>query len=171
MAVLAALVEAAPAGLGRTAVMKLAYFLQIVRGVPLGYRFSLYTYGPYDKEVLADLAMAEAEKRVTSTLVTYPGGSQGYEIRAGGRAAADRALAEPHRAAIDWAIAEFARRSAADLEMASTIVFADRSRNGEATSLETLVRQVHEIKPHLDAARIGAEAQRLKHAGLLQSAA
>src|SRR6266849_2595366 len=100
MSILAALAEGAPSGLGRTAVMKLAYFLQALRSVPLSYRFSLYTYGPYDKEVLADLAMAEAEKRVTSTLVTYPSGSQGYEIKAGSRAAVDRELAETYREAI-----------------------------------------------------------------------
>jgi uncharacterized protein len=35
---------------GRTAVQKLMYFLQAL-GVPVGYRFSIYHYGPYSDEI------------------------------------------------------------------------------------------------------------------------
>src|SRR5438876_1215018 len=41
-----AAVQQAGGCLGRTALQKLAYFLQ-VRGVPLRYRFDLHYYGPY----------------------------------------------------------------------------------------------------------------------------
>ena len=44
-AVLTALVTRAPKSPGRTALMKFAYLLQMVRGVPLGYRFRLRNYG------------------------------------------------------------------------------------------------------------------------------
>jgi hypothetical protein len=46
--------------IGRTALMKYCYFLQALRGVPLGYNFSLYSYGPFDAAVLSDLGDAEA---------------------------------------------------------------------------------------------------------------
>ena len=49
---------------GKTAFMKMAYLLQELYEVPLGYRFSLYTYGPYSAEVLADLEYAKLRKRV-----------------------------------------------------------------------------------------------------------
>lgn len=70
--------------IGRTALVKYMYFLQTLRGVPLGYRFSLYSYGPFDSEVLADLASAETLSAVQSDPVFYSGG-YGYEIRPGAR--------------------------------------------------------------------------------------
>src|ERR1017187_3237312 len=66
--------------LGRTAVMKLFYFLQVLKGVPLGYRFTLYSYGPFDSDVLADLGSAEALGAVKSELERYSGGYW-YKIR------------------------------------------------------------------------------------------
>ena len=40
--------------IGRTALMKYMYFLQTLRGVQLGYNFSMYSYGPFDADVLSD---------------------------------------------------------------------------------------------------------------------
>ena len=45
---------------GKTAVMKYLFILQEVFKVPLGYEFSLYTYGPYCSDVLSDLDYTEA---------------------------------------------------------------------------------------------------------------
>ena len=53
-AVLARRLEGRSPQFGKTVLMKFAYLLQEIYGIPLGYRFSLYTYGPYSKEVLAD---------------------------------------------------------------------------------------------------------------------
>src|ERR1700723_3361381 len=66
--------------LGKTAVMKLLHLLQDGLGVPLGYRFTLYNYGPYDSEVMSDIEYAESLKRVT---VNYEGPDHGYRIMAG----------------------------------------------------------------------------------------
>ena len=78
LAVIAKLATLAPAGyLGRTALMKFCYLLQTVRQVPLGYRFTLYSYGPFDSDVLSDLG----------TAVQYLGG-YGYRIRKSDRAEA-----------------------------------------------------------------------------------
>jgi len=40
--------------LGRTAVQKIMYFLRVL-GVPMGYNFELYHYGPFCAEILTDL--------------------------------------------------------------------------------------------------------------------
>ena len=75
LAVIAELVSRAPAGhVGRTAIMKFCYLLQVVRGVPLGYHFTLYSYGPFDSGVLSDLSTAETLKAVESSVVYYGGG-------------------------------------------------------------------------------------------------
>ena len=67
LATIAYLCTRAPGeGIGRTAVMKLCYFLQTLKGVPLGYRFTLYSYGPFDSDVLSDLGTAESRKAVSS---------------------------------------------------------------------------------------------------------
>src|SRR3989338_2835044 len=77
---IAYLAEKSPAQrIGRTALMKYCYFLQGLRGAPLGYYFSLYSYGPFDSAVLSDLGEAEALGAVTEASVLYPGG-YGYQI-------------------------------------------------------------------------------------------
>src|SRR5690242_7276252 len=65
------------ARLGRTAFMKLLFFLQESRGVPLGYQFSLYSYGPFDSDVLADISSAERLGVLKSTVISYHSG-MGY---------------------------------------------------------------------------------------------
>ncbi len=81
------------AGLGRTALMKYCYFLQVLRGVPLGYRFSLYSYGPFDSDVLSDLDSTESIGGVTSFVEYFPSG-YGYRIVPGERSKAVKCLGE-----------------------------------------------------------------------------
>src|SRR4051794_4401129 len=81
VAVLTRLVNNAPSkSLGRTALMKLTYFLTSVRDVPLGYHFSLYSYGPFDSTVLQDLDLASTMGALRSRPVAYPTGV-GYSIQ------------------------------------------------------------------------------------------
>src|ERR1041384_2648386 len=78
-AVIAYLAEHSPAKwIGRTALMKYCYFLQVLRDVPLGYNFTLYSYGPFDSTVLSDLGNAEALGIIEETpmLTGY-----GYKIK------------------------------------------------------------------------------------------
>src|ERR1700737_3830914 len=130
LGLLPALAEQAAAGhIGRTALMKYMYFLQVLRGVPLGYNFSLYSYGPFDSDVLADLSSAEALNIVHVTPVEFSGG-YGYRIQPGARSeAAKRSVSqflEKHRGDIDWLFASFGSLNSAELELASTIVYVDR---------------------------------------------
>src|SRR5882724_260152 len=124
LAVITDLCLRAPAGaLGRTALMKLCYFLQTLKGVPLGYHFTLYSYGPFDSEVLSDLGTAESLRAVTSDIVYYQGG-YGYKIQKGERA--DTLIGnnvnflDKYRGSMDWVMAEFGKHSSADLELEST---------------------------------------------------
>jgi uncharacterized protein len=166
------LVERAPSKLGRTAVMKLAYFLQTLQRVPLGYDFRLYTYGPFDDDVLGDLGQAESMRAVKSALVQYPGG-YGYEFSAGRKSEEVKAFAGPdlakYRDAITWVLGEFGGKSAAELELLSTIVYADReaSREGRSLSLAELSHQVRQIKPRFSEEHIMEEANSLVEKGLL----
>ena len=132
---------------GRTKLVKCTYFLQALYQVPLGYNFSLYSYGPYDSTVLDDLDYAKALGCVEVKTIHYPGG-YGYEIS---RAAQDieddrNDFVHTHFNSINWVIKEFGSCSPSEMELLATIVYADRECPQQ--SIDTLVKQVRQVKPH-----------------------
>jgi uncharacterized protein len=176
LAVICDLIRRSDHGIGRTAVMKFLYLLKEVRGVPLGYRFTLYTYGPFDSSVLDDLGYAESLGAVKSTLIHYPGG-YGYEFVTGPEVESVRARAEDflveYEDDIVWVVQAFGTRTAADLEMISTIVYVDRGarRRGRRITLDELCNKTVEVKPHLDPGVVRREAERLRAEGYLVATA
>ncbi|MFI5421490.1 MAG: hypothetical protein ACHQ1H_11035, partial [Nitrososphaerales archaeon] len=148
------LTERAPAGqIGRTALMKYMYFLQTLRGVPLRYSFTMYSYGPFDSEVLADLSSAEAMSIVKSSPVEFSGG-YGYQIRPGTSAEFAKKSAfqflNKHEKDITWLFATFGALNSSELELASTIVYVDREffERNEKCSVESATNRVSDLKPH-----------------------
>jgi uncharacterized protein YwgA len=173
LAALVALIEASPTKtLGRTSIVKLPYLLQELQGIDLGYSFRMYTYGPYDAEVLNDISSAESLAAVSVKTVVYPRG-YGYEIRveAGAEAIKARALSwlQTHHESIAAVASEFGGQSAAELELVSTIVYLDReARQGEETQTpDTLARKVLAIKPHFSQATILSRIAGLRAKGYL----
>jgi uncharacterized protein len=152
LGVISELVKQAPGRLGRTAIMKLAYFLQTVKQVPLGYNFRMYAYGPYHGDVLTHLSHAEAMHAIKSKVVPNPSG-YGYEFEPGPRLDEVKRLIKAgltaHEGAVNWVISEFSHMTASDLELVSTIVYADREagQRGEAQNIDALCHQVSQIKP------------------------
>lgn len=177
MALISVLAEHSPENrLGRTQVMKFLYFLQVLRDVPLGYRFTLYSYGPFDSDVLADLANAEALKVVDSRVIQFSGG-YGYEIRPGRNAEwlqsrAARFL-ERYEPDVAWVMAKFGKLNSGQLELVSTIIYVDQEAagDGEELSLDEIAEIVEEIKPHFSHDEIMKFAAWLDDDGLLQAAA
>lgn len=170
-ALIAYLAEHSPGKwIGRTALMKYCYFLQVLRDVPLGYNFSLYSYGPFDSTVLSDLGDAEALGTIEETpLLT----GYGYEIKS---AVSDDDLnelagsfLEEHKTDIDWVIQQFGTQSASDLELDSTIIYIDReaSEAGQHMSEDHLVQQVRDVKPHFIESKIRRHVQALQGKQLL----
>ena len=173
--VLGYLAQIAPTGgVGRTALMKFCYFLQELRGAQLGYSFSLYSYGPFDSSVLSDLGEGEALGVLREEVIPYPSG-YGYRISCvldtaqlveiGGE------LLERYRGDIDWVVGEFGTYSAANLELASTLVYADREALAaeEEISMAELSRRVHEVKPRFMNDYILRQAESLKRRSLLSA--
>ena len=174
--VLTDLVEQSRTKLGRTALMKLAYFLQTIKGVPLGYNFRVYTYGPFDEDVLNDIGQAEMMQAITSTMIPFNNASgYGYEFSSGpaanqvGTLVAERI--KPYRNEIDWVIEKFGSRIASDLELLSTIVYAARDRLDRTfpISFDELSKQVRDIKPRFSAEFVKESIQLLAEMGLLTS--
>src|SRR5580704_11475440 len=148
------LAERAPSGhIGRTALMKYMYFLQVVRGVPLGYNFSMYSYGPFDSDVLSDLGSGETLNIVDVTPVEFAGG-YGYRIKPGVRAESAKRSAGKflvdHAKDIDWLFSVFGSLNSAQLELTSTIVYVDRefAERKQQGSISDIAARVNEIKPH-----------------------
>jgi uncharacterized protein YwgA len=137
------------ARLGRTALMKILFFLQESRGVPLNYQFSLYSYGPFDSDVLSDISSAERLNVLKSTTIYYPSGI-GYEYSRGTGADSIEDLAEEfveaHQGDINWALEHFSRKTAAELELLSTILYIAKYQNPR--TVDKLIEQVELAKPH-----------------------
>lgn len=174
LALIPLLAERAPAGhIGRTALMKYMYFLQTVRGVPLGYNFSMYSYGPFDPDVLSDLSSAETLNIVETTSIEFAGG-YGYRIKPGLKAEnakryASRFLGE-HERDINWLFEIFRSLNSAELEVTSTIVYVDREfAKRRHASVPEIAARVNEIKPHFSRECVQGFVERLLDAEVLKS--
>lgn len=160
--------------IGRTALMKYLYFLQTLRDVPLGYRFTLYSYGPFDSEVLSDLTSAETLGLVESQTVMYPGGF-GYQIRPGDKISWIKkrasAFLKEHKPDIKWVSKMFGSMNASELELVSTIIYINReiTRKGKRCTMEQLANSVFEVKPHFPKNRILSLAEDLSSKHLIKA--
>ena len=145
-AILARFVTRAPGQkLGRTQLMKLFYFLQELKGVELGYDFRLFTYGPFDSEVLSDLATATGVNTVSEKTVVYPRG-YGFAITPGSHASRlsqELETTSPELTAqVDEVVRE-PRHAGPPIELRSTILFVDRelSQEGSAATDRALLER------------------------------
>jgi uncharacterized protein YwgA len=142
--------------------MKLMFFLQESMGVPLNYQFSLYSYGPFDSEVLADISTAERLNVLKSSIAYYPSGT-GYLYEPGPQSDGVDELAgdfiNEHRADIEWALANFSGKTAGELELLSTILFVAKYQNPKTAS--KLIDQVELVKPHFSQEQIQKAFQEL----------
>lgn len=141
--------------LGRTAIMKMLFFLQEFSGVVLDYQFSLYSYGPFDSEVLADIATVERIGAVKSTPVFYHSGNGFQYSRAAGaerlEALADEFL-QQYSDKISWCLQSFGTKSASELELLSTLFFVAKFHKPK--DVDQLIEQVKLIKPHFSKEQI-----------------
>jgi len=154
--------------------MKYMYFLQTIRGVPLGYSFSMYSYGPFDSDVLADLSSAEMMNIVDVAPVEFAGG-YGYSITAGPKAdlakrSASQFLME-HGKDLDWLLSVFGRLNSAELELTSTIVYVDRefARMKQHVSISDVAERVNEVKPRFTRELVRGFVEDLLRQGVLMS--
>jgi uncharacterized protein len=153
--------------LGRTQVMKLCYFLQVMKDIDLGYDFRLFTYGPYDIEVLNDLASCHGQGFVEEVPISYSSGKRGYVIsltEEGKQLLPKFQANQPDLVRmVDDIVTEFGGSGASELELLSTIIYVDRefSENQKSATVQEIVNLVHSIKPHFDASSIEARVQKM----------
>ena len=162
--------EGLQGNLGRTSLMKLCYFLQSVRGVPPGYDFSLYSYGPFDSDVLSDLQLAENVNVLQAEIEYYPGGYK-YNITPSEKSEKAKELAKDflskYKRDIEWVTQLFGNMSAGDLELLSTTLFV--YNQSKPRHVGDLVERVNSIKPHFSPEQIASRIDWLRSQGLLET--
>ena len=124
-------------GMGKTAVMKTIFMLQQVKHMDLGCEFSIYTYGPYNADVMEDI-----DELVSDGLLTSSATDSGEEAVSNLKDQDAAALKE---------ILDFVRgKNAKELGLYSTIIYIEDwyLKNKKANSVSAIVKKVHEIKPH-----------------------
>jgi hypothetical protein len=70
---------------------------------------------------------------------------------------------------VRWALEEFGQKSASDLELITTIIYADReaARQHQRFAFQELVRKVREVKPRFTEDYIAQHSKELAKKGLL----
>ena len=154
---------------GKTVFMKLAYLLQELYEVPLGYRFSLYTYGPYSAEVLADLEYAKLRNQVE---VEYLGEQGGFCITPSEKAigsAKQEGPIDDYGNKLNELVEYFGKFNARDLELRTTSIFLwKRIRPTNQGDVGSLVEAVRHLKPHFDKNTIKSAVDKLLEDKVLQ---
>jgi len=175
LALLPVLIERSSAGcIGRTALMKYMYFLQTLRSLPLGYSFSMYSYGPFDSAVLSDLTSAEVLGIVETSPVQFSGG-YGYRIKTGAQAASAKKNAASflakHENDIEWLFSTFGPLNSAELELTSTIVYVDQefADSHEQLSMSQMATRLQEIKPHFGREKVDGFVETLLERNILKA--
>ena len=156
---------------GKTVLVKLMYLLQEVHRLPLGYRFSFYTYGPYSPQVVADLDLVN---RLGGVNVKFmPGEPGGFEISPGAHIndvqSSGQIYLEKYANEVDSLVSLFGQFRARDLELRSTIVYLwkEMGLTGNGTKAE-LLNVVRQLKPQFSEGEIDEAVSELLTNGVIE---
>jgi len=149
---------------GKKAVQKVVYLLQELGRVPVGFRFTFYTYGVFSSELANTLGVVEGLEGIK---VDYDENQNTYRIAPGVKAGKLEKRGEDFLIRYKDAIAEivsFAKpRTAKRLELISTIVFVKKNEDLDNNfDDEKLIQRVRELKPQFDDQEIMAGISALR---------
>lgn len=134
---------------GHTHMQKATYFLQTLLGVPTGFEFILYMYGPYSFDLSEELAGFRADY-----LIEFDHRSPGYgpglvptRTSESLRSGYSRTLAAS-APQIAFIAETFGSRGVSDLEKLATALYVTR-QTGTPTDADSRARRLVELKPHI----------------------
>jgi uncharacterized protein YwgA len=136
---------------GETHVQKSTYFLQALTGVPLGFDFSLYKYGPYAFDLSDTLSSLRADHLI-ELQVRKPGyGGSIVETPYGDklRSRFPRTV-QTHRSAVEIVAERVGTKDVASLERVATALLVS-SQDGWQSEQRLRAQALCEIKPHVTA--------------------
>ncbi|MCC7494457.1 MAG: hypothetical protein IT204_19020 [Fimbriimonadaceae bacterium] len=154
---------------GRTAIQKLVYFARRA-GVPMGYRFELYHYGPYCDELTRDVKYL-----LTDGVIADRSGADRYSDYAPG--AKLNELLDQHRAHLDanrdivrGVVQALVPLSPVRLELLATLDYLYRweKAKGATPDKAAVAQRLQEVKPgRFAAADVDRTYDQMSQAGLL----
>jgi len=156
---------------GKTALQKMIYLLQELYKIDCGYNFDLYTYGPFNAQLLDDLDSTEHLGGVKVNRIDTSYG--GYEIIPGDKAdyilkKGEKFINTSHTSdKISQLITDFGNFKAADLELRSTLIYVDHDlkryySQPTQPELDEIIKVVKDIKPKFSLEKIQEVGQELK---------
>ncbi|MDR0863263.1 MAG: hypothetical protein LBN30_10955 [Oscillospiraceae bacterium] len=158
--VIAEVVRAFPE-IGKTGIMKCVYFLQNVYDIDLGYRFSMYTYGPFDSDVMGAINAAVDDEYIESKTFHYPNGT-GYQFSPLPKSV-ESEIASVCSVPLEELKKNFGKYDAKQWELAATIVYLSQlNEDGD----DALVEMVHKLKPHFSLDNINNEYRHIQRLGM-----
>lgn len=131
---------------GETHVQKCAYFLQEGLGVPLGFKFILYKYGPFSFDLRE--ALGELWGDYVVEMKTVPGYGPSIGLTESGRSLRDRLRkhADPYQREIGFVASRLSKRGVMELERLATALLVRGEREG---TIQDRARRLVELKPHV----------------------
>ncbi len=158
---------------GKTALQKIVYLLTDLFGIPTGYEFEFYNYGPFSSQLHQDLDLVAHIGGVV--VEDYSAEFAGYVISPGERAdaliekGADFIRSSEVDKALSRVVDEFGGFSASELELRATILFVDRdlaARRKTATR-DTIIDIVEKLKPRFERYDIESALEEMASFGYL----
>lgn len=135
--------------LGKKALQKLMHLSSELRNVPVGYRFRLYTYGPFSRELAGDIDLLDSMGLIS---VQFDPSRNGYEIKPEDKAqellSKSEVFLKSVKESLDFIIEKFGGRLAKDLELSSMIAFILRNKLADVNDDQAVINKFLEIKPH-----------------------
>lgn len=157
------------AGIGKTKLQKISYFLQEAVEVPLKYRFRMHYFGPYSDDLDNALSLSRALGYVK--IAPDPDGF-GYHITPGevteDRWFQDYDMAEDTGAdvkTVEQVIDILGKLKVHELELYASIHFIGKSKSG--ISKENTLATVRKVKPGFSAKQVEQAYQKLQEAKLI----
>jgi uncharacterized protein YwgA len=162
---------------GKTALQKMVFLLEEAFGLSVGYDFTLYSYGPFDSQLLGDLDQVEHFGCVS--VVSAGHDTPGYLIRPTDKVGALEKKAEAFlgadktKKALNSLVATYGRLNARELELRATIVYVVRDfhRKGKGATKGSVCHLVQQIKPKYPPFEIEHAVEELRGNGHIALAA
>jgi uncharacterized protein YwgA len=139
----------------RLTFQKMIYIIQEIYGVPLGYEFKLYNYGPHSPDVDGDVEYAEYLKGIKEEFVGRVDGYDKYTLDPGEEAQEVRQKAitfieSDYGRKIEEAVNRFRDYSLKELDIITTVHMVYGQMKEEARKRENLFQETKAIKPKAD---------------------
>lgn len=136
--------------LGKKAAQKLMHIITSLGRVPSKYKFQLYTYGPFSRELAGDMDILDTLEAIS---ISYNSDKNAYEIHSGPRSEEIlnryKDFLEANSPVIQPLIERFRGRLAKQLEVTSTLLFIiENNLIDDVQDDEVVINKFSEIKPH-----------------------